>query len=116
MGGCQNYGPFLGILNIRCRTIIGIEKGSIFLTTNILTQNQYYSYYQTQVLNYWVHRPLGKHKFFLGSGDTPTYLLGVGYKRPEMISPSICLLFFLALETYLGNIYEDPVAVLFGLR
>ena len=27
MGGCQNYGPFLGTLNIRCRIIIGIQKG-----------------------------------------------------------------------------------------
>ena len=26
MGGCQNYGPFLGILSIRCRIIIGIQK------------------------------------------------------------------------------------------
>ena len=26
MGGCQNYGPFLGTLNIRGRTIIGIQK------------------------------------------------------------------------------------------
>ena len=26
MGGCQNYGPFLGTLNIRCRIIIGIQK------------------------------------------------------------------------------------------
>ena len=25
MGGCQNYGPFLGSLNIRCRIIIGIQ-------------------------------------------------------------------------------------------
>ena len=24
MEGCQNYGPFLGTLNIRCRIIIGI--------------------------------------------------------------------------------------------
>ena len=27
MGGCQNYGPFLGTLSIRCRTIIGTQKG-----------------------------------------------------------------------------------------
>ena len=33
MGGCQNYGPFLGILNIRCRIIMGIQKGTIILTT-----------------------------------------------------------------------------------
>ena len=26
MGGCQNYGPFLGTLNIRCRIMIGIQK------------------------------------------------------------------------------------------
>ena len=26
LGGCQNYGPFLGTLNIRCRIIIGIQK------------------------------------------------------------------------------------------
>ena len=26
MGGCPNYGPFLGTLNIRCRIIIGIKK------------------------------------------------------------------------------------------
>ena len=33
MGGCQNYGPFLGTLNNRCRTIIGTKKGTIILTT-----------------------------------------------------------------------------------
>ena len=32
MGGCQNYGPFLGALNIRCRIIIGTQKGTIILT------------------------------------------------------------------------------------
>ena len=33
MDGCQNYGPFLGTLNIRGRIIIGIQKGTIILTT-----------------------------------------------------------------------------------
>ena len=33
MGGYQNYGPFLGTLNIRGHTIIGIRKGTIILTT-----------------------------------------------------------------------------------
>ena len=33
MGGCQNYGPFLGTLNIRCRIMIGIQKETIILTT-----------------------------------------------------------------------------------
>ena len=26
MGGCQNYGPFLGTLNIRGRIIIGTQE------------------------------------------------------------------------------------------
>ena len=33
MGGCQNYGPFWGTPNIRCRIIIGIQKRTIILTT-----------------------------------------------------------------------------------
>ena len=33
MGGCQSCDPFLGTLNIRCRIIIGIQKGIIILTT-----------------------------------------------------------------------------------
>ena len=33
MGGCQNYGPFLGTLNNRCRIVIGTQKGTIILTT-----------------------------------------------------------------------------------
>ena len=33
MGGCQNYGPFLGTPNIRCRIIIGTQRGTISLTT-----------------------------------------------------------------------------------
>ena len=36
MGGCQNYGLFLGTLNIRCRIIIGIQKGTIILTTTLM--------------------------------------------------------------------------------
>ena len=31
IGGCQNYGPFFGTLDIRCRIIIGIQKGTIIL-------------------------------------------------------------------------------------
>ena len=36
MGGCQNYGPFLGTLNIGCRSIIGNPKGTIILTTTYM--------------------------------------------------------------------------------
>ena len=38
MGGCQNYRPFLGALNARCRIIIGIQKGTIILTTTHMTK------------------------------------------------------------------------------
>ena len=33
MGGCQNYGPCLGTLNNRCRSIIGTQTGTMILTT-----------------------------------------------------------------------------------
>ena len=33
VGSCQNYGPFLGTLNTRCRIIIRTQKGTIILTT-----------------------------------------------------------------------------------
>ena len=33
VGGCQNYGPFLGTLNNRCRIILGTQKRTIILTT-----------------------------------------------------------------------------------
>ena len=33
MGGCENYGPFLGTLNNRCRSIIGTQKGALIFTT-----------------------------------------------------------------------------------
>ena len=33
MGDYQNYGPFLGTLNIRCRIIIGTQKETIISTT-----------------------------------------------------------------------------------
>ena len=33
MGGSQNYGPFLGLLNTRCRIILRTHKGTIILTT-----------------------------------------------------------------------------------
>ena len=33
MGSCQNYGPFLGTVNIRCRNIIRTQKRPIILRT-----------------------------------------------------------------------------------
>ena len=33
MGGCQNYGPSLGTLNIRCRITVRTQKGTLILTT-----------------------------------------------------------------------------------
>ena len=45
MGGCQNYGPFLGALNIACRTIIGIQKGPTFLTTTHMRVSFVHSFF-----------------------------------------------------------------------
>ena len=39
MGGCQNYGPFLGTRNTRCRVITGIQKGTIVLTSTHILKN-----------------------------------------------------------------------------
>ena len=39
MGSCQNYDPFLDTLNIRCRIIMGIQKGTIILTTTHMVPN-----------------------------------------------------------------------------
>ena len=36
MGGCQDYDPFLGTLDIRCRIIIGIQKDHILTTTHMV--------------------------------------------------------------------------------
>ena len=40
LGGCQNYDPFLGTLNIRCHIMIGTQKGTnILTTTHLILQN-----------------------------------------------------------------------------
>ena len=33
MGSCQNYGPFLGTQNNRCRIVLETQKGTLILTT-----------------------------------------------------------------------------------
>ena len=40
MGGCQNYGPLLGTLNIRCRIITGIQRGTIILKTTHMSKQK----------------------------------------------------------------------------
>ena len=53
MGGCQNYGPFLGALNTRCRITLRTQNGTIVLTTthiqtdNIQIQMHVYLYMYT---------------------------------------------------------------------
>ena len=44
LGGCQNYGPFLGTLDIRGRIIIGTQKGTTVLTTTHLGLSHNYGY------------------------------------------------------------------------
>ena len=36
MDGCQNTGPLLGTLNIRCPILIGNQKGTKFLTSTYI--------------------------------------------------------------------------------
>ena len=43
MGGCQNYGPFLGTLNNRCRNILRTQKGTIILTTTHIHKGSHVS-------------------------------------------------------------------------
>ena len=50
MGGCQNYGPLLGTLNIRCRIIVGTQKGTIILTTTHMGSN--YRFYILDIFTY----------------------------------------------------------------
>ena len=54
MGGCQNHGPFLGTLNIRCRIIIGTQKRTIILTT---THIHLYIYIYIHIYIYICHIP-----------------------------------------------------------
>ena len=42
MGSCQNYGPFLGTLNIRYRIILGTQRGTLILTTTHMGGYQNY--------------------------------------------------------------------------
>ena len=64
MGGCQNYGPFLGTLNIKGRIIIGTQKGTIILTTtHIGFKDKGLGFPQIGSLDNWVIRgvPQGKY-------------------------------------------------------
>ena len=54
MGGCLDYGPFLGTLNIRCLIIINRDpKGTIILTTTHIGT------FDPRLHGIWVLGPLG---------------------------------------------------------
>ena len=38
--GCQNYGPFLGTLNIRCCIVMGTQQGTIILTATHMANHE----------------------------------------------------------------------------
>ena len=48
LGSCQNYGPFWGTVNNRCRIIKGTQKGTIILTTTHLQTPPCRSRYHVQ--------------------------------------------------------------------
>ena len=62
MGGCQNYDPFWGTINIRCRIIIGTQKGTIILTTTHILVTQ------VHVKAFSLHRFLHTKRCFLRFG------------------------------------------------
>ena len=45
MGSCQNYGHFSGTLNIRCRIILGTQKGTIILTATHMLHHSWATVY-----------------------------------------------------------------------
>ena len=59
MGSCQNYGPLLGTLNTRCRTIIGTQKGTLILTTTHMAFGKVLL--SKRILRYVVVRPYSHH-------------------------------------------------------
>ena len=85
MGGCQNYGPFLGTLNIRCRMKIGTQKGTIMLTTTHMSYG----------LNLGWSGPMGE---YIGFGGEPIY--GINYKfSPGLICGPV------AAEAFVGTVF-----------
>ena len=50
MGGCQNYGS----LNIRCRIIIGIQRGTIILTTTHMCFSNYSIQAYMEIIRQWI--------------------------------------------------------------
>ena len=63
MGGCQNYGPLLGALNIRCRIIRRTQKGTLILTTIYIYIYITYTGFWSTILAYFfgVPVPLRNH-------------------------------------------------------
>ena len=71
MGDCQNYGPFLGTLNIRCRFfLIGIQKGTIILkATHIFFGN--FAAPQRRQIHFTFSESSISESYILTSGDAP---------------------------------------------
>ena len=67
MGGCQNYDPFWGTLNARCRLIIGIQKGTI------IDNNHPYKY-----LKALLDRPYRVYRFNIGIEAKRFSVVGFG--------------------------------------
>ena len=64
--GCQNYEPFLGTLNIRCRIMIGIQQGTIILTTTHIETSEdltsFYEPYMSLTLHWGSHLVTARQK------------------------------------------------------
>ena len=67
-GGCQNNDPFWGTLNIRCRIRIGIQKGTIILTTPRLLAQPTFGLSSWEVAKLKILGMGGKHEHALARG------------------------------------------------
>ena len=58
VGGCQHDGPFFGTLNIRCRIILGTQKGTIILTTTLVSCARTYFQYCPHPVTVYIRGPI----------------------------------------------------------
>ena len=87
MGGCQNYASFLGTLNIRCRIRIGIQKGTIILTTAHIEGMKIFFCWLLEVDFDTPH--LGEPSYFRLQGSRATAHYRVPNTKPGTLNPKI---------------------------
>ena len=88
LGGCQNYGPFLGTLNNSCRIIIGTQKGTIILTTTLFKRGLQSRLSVSAIQHCRVL--VRAHTVETGTPVSSSSRLSSNRNQPDM-TPSVCL-------------------------